>query len=582
MLNKLAHIFRPEEARLALDGGPLVHDYLDCYHRRGPDGGEFEVCSLEPAHQRMESSLHRGAGSDEVISSALLYAAPRLPACMPQVNQVILGPEQKRFAECGFGDISAWRQVHASKRRRISRFDGEYRLAVMVTSNSDLDDIIPGLCAYQIEWNKMHRRLSQGRLGPDLASGKVRAGDAVADLRGALGLNRDDFSALAGLWGERWDEKIQAIAAAPKDMSITILPLGEVDYLKMAEQWWERVLDLFAGLDLPGRPVYMVTSNNHSLTNLVNGFALTHEDKISSAIAQAGSRELRQDFRRMQSEPLVKQNLLYYAQDMLLDRQPGLKKSLREKEAGVGIHRSKPVPPLLAEAQVLELNRFNPDSLDRRLNIRHAGALAQSRAVILNTDYPLGFAAFHLLRTAGTFLKKWRGLFVLGKSAAMIGRLGDILIPIEVRDVHSQKLLSFPNCFNARRLVPYLYDSAVFDEQRSLTVHGTFLHSWESVQNLQQADFTGIEMEAGPCLAALLEKFGHSAPKHKKAWGLRPPKDFHLGILHYTSDTPYNLRASLLSKPLGLTGLESTYSCSLAILQYILDLESSGRQQHLK
>jgi hypothetical protein len=44
-------------------------------------------------------------------------------------------------------------------------------------------------------------------------------------------------------------------------------------------------------------------------------------------------------------------------------------------------------------------------------------------------------------------------------------------------------------------------------------------------------------------------------------------------MLHYTSDTPYNLRASLLSRPLGLTGLEATYCSSLAILQRILDQE---------
>ena len=191
--------------------------------------------------------------------------------------------------------------------------------------------------------------------------------------------------------------------------------------------------------------------------------------------------------------------------------------------------------------------------------------------MILNTDYPLGFAAFHLLETAAEHLNNWRGLFILGKSAAMIGRLGDILLPSQVGDVHSQRLYRFTNCFSARNLTPYLCDCAVFDDQRALTVHGTFLHGWDTVRDLHRADFTVIEMEAGPCLAAVQNICGTSQDRGQERHSLHLPPNFNLGILHYTSDTPYNVRASLLSSPLGLTGLEATYSCSLAIMQFILD-----------
>ena len=124
---------------------------------------------------------------------------------------------------------------------------------------------------------------------------------------------------------------------------------------------------------------------------------------------------------------------------------------------------------------------------------------------------------------------------------------------------------------------PYLQDAAVFDDQRSLTVHGTFLHSWKTVRNLHRADFTGIEMEAGPCLAAVAQHFQPDTTGGAGLCQLRPPRDFLLGMLHYTSDTPYNLRASLLSQPLGITGLEACYSGSLAIMQRILDQECGGR-----
>ena len=66
------------------------------------------------------------------------------------------------------------------------------------------------------------------------------------------------------------------------------------------------------------------------------------------------------------------------------------------------------------------------------------------------------------------------------------------------------------------------------------------------------------------------------APPRGRTVHLQSRRPFDIGLLHYTSDTPYNLRASLLSRHLGYTGVEATYSCSLAILDTILRREISG------
>ena len=362
------------------------------------------------------------------------------------------------------------------------------------------------------------------------------------------------------------------IASGPKDLELLMLPIAPDDFEKAAERWWQRLLKLFEDLDLPGRPVYMVTSNNHSLANLVSGFASRHEKRLTAYGHEHLGREWKSTYQALSAERATTLgNLLYMAQDGLLAQEPDLRLEKAQMEREAGVNRSGPVPPLLAETQVIQINKLIPQRLDPRLRIPSQAALARSRAVILNTDYPLGFGAYHLIKCAGRFLPQWRGLFVLGKSAAMIGRLGDVMIPSQVRDVHSARLFELPNAMNTRRLAPYVHDAAVFDDQRSLTVHGTFLHSWDTVRSLHRADFTGIEMEAGPCLAALADHFSTIPARRTSLTRLEPPSSFSLGILHYTSDTPYNLRASLLSKPLGLTGIESTYSCSLAILQYILE-----------
>ena len=572
MLKALARLLAPEEHRLNLDGGEPVREYLDCYRRLGSETRRLRLSELEPAHCHMGSSLHRLADSSQIASSALLYAAARLPGCMPWVERVMVAAQRQDFVRFGLGEVDAWGPAPADKRRRTALYDGGQNLAVQVCNLSDLDDLIPSLCAYQIEWNKIHQHLSQSPLGPELASGQARASEEGHDLRRVLGLNQADFQALAELWAERWDEKLALAATKPKDIEFVTLPMGEEDFQAAAHRWWERMLERFAGLDLAGRPVFFVTSNSHSLANLISGFAARHAGEVARYGRERLGAPWEEAFERLSAEAApTARNLLYLAQQGLLARDPGLAQEWEAMEAEAGVRRVEPVPPLLAEAQVFDLAELIPQRLDPRLRLPDAAALARSRALVLNTDYPLGFGAYHLLRAAGEHLSAWQGLFVLGKSAAMIGRLGDIMIPTQVRDVHSCRLFELPNCFSARRLAPYLYDAAVFDDQRSLTVHGTFLHSWDTVRRLQRADFTGIEMEAGPCLAALADHFMPQGTESPGLVRLTPPPGFSLGILHYTSDTPYNLRASLLSHPLGLTGLESTYSCSLAIWQAILD-----------
>src|SRR4030042_1195358 len=47
----------------------------------------------------------------------------------------------------------------ARARRRRCFFNGRETLACFIASRSDIDDVIPMLTAYQIEWNKMHALL---------------------------------------------------------------------------------------------------------------------------------------------------------------------------------------------------------------------------------------------------------------------------------------------------------------------------------------------------------------------------------------------------------------------------------------
>jgi len=118
MLKRLTGLFSPEEHRLDLDGGKAVHRYLECYRLQGPDGCAMRLAELEPAHHQMDSSLHHLDDPGQICTSALLYAASRLPRCMPQVRAVSLAVQPSAFAGHPWGEVSSWQAVAADKRRR--------------------------------------------------------------------------------------------------------------------------------------------------------------------------------------------------------------------------------------------------------------------------------------------------------------------------------------------------------------------------------------------------------------------------------------------------------------------------------
>lgn len=571
----------------------VVDAYIALYHELLEKPGRIFLENIEAAHRRIDSSLHRSSRSQGVNLAAFVYSADRLPACLPFVKRVIIAPTEKGFMDCGYGHVLDWVRVDAQRRRRRAHYDGGDTLAIFVTSISDFDDLVPSLCAYQIEWNAMHRRLLASALRYDLIRGRVRVSEAMEEIRRLFDVNARDWEIFLRLWPGEWDARLKAIADGPKEMIVERLPLHHDDFERSIADWFDAVMDHFSDIDGETRPVYFVSSNTHSIANLVSGYALQHQEEILAHTLEeilAGDDDyLRRYWQRLQyEEESLRHDFLYHALRVFLERHPERIPEKIAQEESVGLRRFNPDHFLHLEAQIVELHRIDPQKLDpclgacpsRAARGRPAhgpqctlggmwrnGGWKPGRPILFNIDYPLGFSAYYLMRLVLARMKRLNGVFVLGKSAAMIGRLGDILIPAEVRDAHSGNIYRFCNSFSAGALVPHLAETAVFDEQRTLTVRGTFLHSRDSVRDFRGDDFTGIEMEAGPYLTALHEHLSGRAARGPAVVQLPPA--FPIGILQYTSDTPYNLRASLLGRRLGLKGLEATYACSRAILDAI-------------
>src|SRR3954452_3899596 len=133
---------------------------VELYHRTYTtllrSSGETRLRVLEPSHAAMNSSLHPLANTSEPDLGAFMYAVRRLPAGIFKANPIVMGQEAVEFRRHGIGDLETWDAREAPARRRWWFDNGTGTLAVLLASTSDLDDVIPTLVAYQIEWNKLH------------------------------------------------------------------------------------------------------------------------------------------------------------------------------------------------------------------------------------------------------------------------------------------------------------------------------------------------------------------------------------------------------------------------------------------
>ncbi len=545
--------------------------YIRTYYSLLRSSGQVQVRSLEETHRTMGSSLHSGADDPEPDVSAFIYAAQRLPECMVETNLVLLGQSREVFARRGYPGVEQWQPVSSPGRRRRMFFDGQSTLAAYIASVSDIDDLIPQLVAFEIEWNKLHALLNGSHLLLDWG-----APDA-AQVRDALELAEHDFSRLGGLWKDKLWDRLAAIARAPKKMAVHLLAGSANDYRKATRGWWNAVLDQVPSVDLRERPVYFVSSNTHSLVNLLAGYARTRQADILASLAADDPENLRDEVKAAQQAPSSGQfdNLLYYLLRKHLQK-PGHEDELRaclEFEQAHGVWYAHAQSYLDVDVQVIELNQLDPAQFDPRLSLAGLEKLKNSPAVIVNIDYPLGAAACNILTEIIACVSGLAGVYVMGKAATLNGRVGDVMIPNISYDQHSRNSYLFRNCFVADDIAPYLHYGTVFDNQKSVTVRGTFLQNRDFMHVFYSEGYTDIEMEAGPYLSAVYEDLAPKRHPMDEIVNLFLLSRYDLGFLHYASDTPYSRRQELLSKSLSYFGMDATYACAVAILRRILQNE---------
>src|SRR6202521_4687078 len=292
-------------------GKHAVELYVRTYTTMLQSSGEIKVESLVQAHLGMGSVLHPLAAEPQTDMGALLYAVRRLPEAISRCRHVVMGQSPQGFRAVLHADILSWHRVKAPARRRRWYHDGKNTLAVLIASASDIDDLVPTLVAYQIEWNKLNRALQDVELSDEQA-------------RQAAGATEDDWRRLHEAWGDSFDSNLAAIK---RDECRIVLRLISGSHLGYARNASRGGLPIPAAMDEMGArdaPIYFVSSNSHSLVNVMTAVAREFENDIVAWVGNPHP-ELDEERRKLEAGHIraSRDNWLYYGARQVFDQHPG-------------------------------------------------------------------------------------------------------------------------------------------------------------------------------------------------------------------------------------------------------------------
>jgi hypothetical protein len=550
-----------------------VELYLRTYYSLLRSSSEVQIRTLEEVHSGTNSLLHQGARDEAPDMSAFIYSILRLPDCIHRVRTVVLGQSNNDFSSSGVGDVVTWTPVEARARRRRCYFDGDKTLACIIASRSDIDDIVPLLTAFQIEWKKLHRLL-QHYADNELLRTAEKDASARTKLAAILKISIGDLERLRTIWGSGFSTKLERIANSSQRLQVRLLSGSLREYRRATYGWWQRI-ELVCP-DLRERPIYFVSSNTHSLVNLVSGFGLQRRDALLQYLESSNDDDLLSEWQDIQNRqvPSSQENFFYYLLKKFLQTPAGksFHSERADHETACGITRVDSEHFFDVDTQIIDLSKVRPDWMDARILDCAPEELIRSDALILNIDYPLGLAAYNILSEISIHVDKLLGVYIMGKAATLNGVVGDVMIPKVIYDEHSRNTFISPNAFRANDVAPYLVYGNVLDNQKAVTVRGTFLQNSNYMDVFYREGYTDIEMEAGPYLSAVYEMFRPKRhPMDEIVYFDNLPFDF--GVLHYASDTPLSKGKNLGSSSLSYFGMDPAYATSLTILRRILQLE---------
>src|SRR6266851_5335124 len=380
-------------------------------------------------------------------------------------------------------------------------------------------------------------------------------------------------------WGDDFDAILAKIKREECRIVLRLIGGSHLGYARNASRWWQPIAAAIDEMGVRESPIYFVSSNTHSLVNVFSGVARHFEKDILDFVG-ANDPDLDEERRKLEAghSRASRSNWLYFGARQLFDQHPDrtrLRARRAEMETANGIrHIPAKGTGVDSAAQVFKISQLDPAAIDPRVGPVDEKRLRGSGACIVNVDYPLGLAAYHILRQVAEHSAWVAGVYVLGKAATLNAEVGDVMIPNAVFNEHSGNTYWLDNVISAADVEPNLVYGSALDNQRAVAVRGTFLQNRDYLDMYYQGRYTVVEMEAGPYLDACYEitqpdryPLGESVNMAKLG--------FDLGVVFYASDTPYTQARTLGARGLSYRGMDSTYAAAIALARRILQQEET-------
>ena len=102
-----------------------VELYQRTYYSLLRTSDTVQIRSIEEVHAGMNSLLHQHARHQEPDMTAFIYALLRLPECVRDTKEIVLGQTGAVFENAGLGNVWDWEQVNGKARRRRCFYNSE-------------------------------------------------------------------------------------------------------------------------------------------------------------------------------------------------------------------------------------------------------------------------------------------------------------------------------------------------------------------------------------------------------------------------------------------------------------------------
>jgi len=547
-----------------------IREFIDSYYRQLLNQKDISLSAFVPGYRKVNPSIHQFLNDPGHLDvSALSYALERLPPDIFEARKIVMAVTDHGMESGGFYIDSGlktglWQKSVAVRRRRRSYFHpSSGTLAFFVTSPSDVDDIVNCTLAFNLEWQKLSLLLGDS-LNDFIVSPKPQV----------LGLDAREWGRLKKVLGDDWQNIIRTCRRTG-DIQFRLLEGNKDLFSQVTHDWWQEILQKSFIFDFDTLPVYFISSNLHSLVNIIGGYVRQKQSEIFNYI-ERNFPDLYQDWLKVNAAGNIIRlsDFLYYASGKYFQYNPQDLQAKKTYEASLGIKQFQLSSPLYADVQIIPVKSIlQTNSIDPYVNISCPEKLAQSQALIVNIDYPLGASAYYIFSLILNQLKQIKGAYIVGKAAILSGEVGDVQIPSIVFDERTGNIYHINNVFN--NPFPFsTFQSDVHQNQKAISVYNTFMENRFQLEGYIDAGFNIIEMESGPYLGAIAQHVLKAESLQSNVFQIKN-LPFDLGIINYASDNP--LSKNLGEGAMAMIGAEPTYLALLTTLQRIIDLECQCR-----